>query len=307
MRQTDVRRIRAPDNLASSCGPFRPAVAVPLRSQSPRTSPNPRETAPVVPSVSWPFAPIRGNPRTCVIFGAPGSGWLCGCRFRWSAVVLRSEIMGHPQPSDGDLNVAASAVVPCGPPWGQRPKHDSLLPPLPDVAHRRDSSGYLLCLYRPVGFDGGTHTFRCRLRVLVLPDPDHLPTCCGQQRVYTLVSLSVAIELRTPIPAICLRRLPMLRTAVPEAAIDKHRDLPGWEHDVCAVSNASDWTPVLEEPQAEPVERRPQCHLRSGVRAAVTLHHRANTRRARRGRTRQRRQSADLRCHHHDLVICIAR
>jgi hypothetical protein len=237
-----------------------------------------------------------------VALGRPLGEHLRG-RFAHYAVVLRSEITGRPQPSDGDLNVAASAAAPCGLPW-PRTKHDR---PLPDTAHHRGSSGCLRSLYRPVGLNGGMHTLRRRLRVLVLPNPDHLPTCCGQQQVHTLVSLSVAIELRTPILAICLRRLPMLRTAVPEATIDKHRDLPGWEHDICPVSNASDWATVLKKPQAEPVERRPQRYLRSGVRAAVTPHRRADTGRARRGRIRQRRQSADLRCHHHHLVICIAR
>jgi hypothetical protein len=90
----------------------------------------------------------------------------------------------------------------------------------------------------------------------MLPDPDHLPARCGQQRVDARVSLSVALKLRTPILAVCLRHLSVLGTAVPEAAIDKHRDLLARKHYVCTVSNAADWTPVLEESQAKPMECR---------------------------------------------------
>jgi hypothetical protein len=82
----------------------------------------------------------------------------------------------------------------------------------------------------------------------MLPDPDDLPTCRGQQAVDPIVSLSIPIELRTPILAVCLRRPSVVGAAMPEAAIDEHRDSLGREHDVCSMSDALYRASVLEEP-----------------------------------------------------------
>jgi hypothetical protein len=56
------------------------------------------------------------------------------------------------------------------------------------------------------------------VRVLVLPEPQHGPTCKLKSHRRVSISLSSSGELRRPVGRICLRYSAMRRTCVPEAA-----------------------------------------------------------------------------------------
>lgn len=64
----------------------------------------------------------------------------------------------------------------------------------------------------------------CGLRVLMLPDPDHLPPQFSEMRVGLAITLHVAGQLAGPPLRVGLRRGLVLRASVPEATINEHDD-----------------------------------------------------------------------------------
>lgn len=57
----------------------------------------------------------------------------------------------------------------------------------------------------------------------MLPDTDDQPPRVAQPRVRVTIALDVPIELVDPPLAVRSRRRPVIRTAVPEAAVDEDR------------------------------------------------------------------------------------
>jgi hypothetical protein len=83
----------------------------------------------------------------------------------------------------------------------------------------------------------------------------------------------------------------MLRTAVPEAAVDEDGHALGWEHDIGATPKSSDGLPMNAKAQPFTVQSGTDCAFRSRVTRAVSLHHRA---RCIRGRARRRLHARNL-------------
>lgn len=57
---------------------------------------------------------------------------------------------------------------------------------------------------------------------LVLPDPDDEPSRGGKGAINEPITANVRFQLWIPVGAIRLRIAPVLRTAMPEAAIEEH-------------------------------------------------------------------------------------
>lgn len=67
---------------------------------------------------------------------------------------------------------------------------------------------------------------------LVLPDSDDGPAELTERRIGAPISSDVCVELLAPPLRVVLRRCGVLRTAMPEAAVDEDRDLLFGEADV---------------------------------------------------------------------------
>jgi hypothetical protein len=63
----------------------------------------------------------------------------------------------------------------------------------------------------------------------VLPDARHSPPLSGQLIVIPAIPCDVAHELRLPVRSVSPRPARMLRTPVPEAAVDENRKSRTWE------------------------------------------------------------------------------
>src|SRR5690606_23923984 len=75
------------------------------------------------------------------------------------------------------------------------------------------------------------------LRILVLPDANDQPTCVGEATVGLRVALTITPDLHRPDFGVGGGFGVMLRTAVPEAAVEEHGHLgPGEDH-VCGSPN----------------------------------------------------------------------
>lgn len=71
---------------------------------------------------------------------------------------------------------------------------------------------------------------------LMLPEPQHTPPQVLQGGRVPKISPSIRIELISPPLGVVSGFGCMLRTPVPEAAIDEHNDLPAGEDDVASAS-----------------------------------------------------------------------
>lgn len=58
----------------------------------------------------------------------------------------------------------------------------------------------------------------------VLPDSDHVPTCCLERGVRRPIPFHVASELGCPVPLVSGRLASMLGADVPEASVYEHCD-----------------------------------------------------------------------------------
>ena len=108
----------------------------------------------------------------------------------------------------------------------------------------------------------------------VFPEPQHAPTGFSKSEVRYLVPVHVPLELGYPICLVGLRDRSVLRTAVPEAAVDEHGYPSPSEGDVtvdCLAVRPTDCI-VLPEPKAASVQQGSKCELRFRVRAAVGTH-----------------------------------
>jgi hypothetical protein len=106
--------------------------------------------------------------------------------------------------------------------------------------------------------------------ILVLPNSNDLPACRMKPRVVFAISLSVPPKLRLPVVRIRLGNRSMLWAAVPKAAINEHRNVPGGKDDVGSDLQTIrvDWK-INPEAKPSAMELRSQFALRSGSRATV--------------------------------------
>lgn len=91
----------------------------------------------------------------------------------------------------------------------------------------------------------------------MLPDAEDGPTPVSQGYIVSPVASHVRHELGYPVVHVRLRLSSVIGTAVPEAAINKHRKLSSRKADVHSnpvVKNT--YCMVLEEPDSTPVEVR---------------------------------------------------
>mgnify|MGYP001227613457 CR=1 FL=1 len=109
-------------------------------------------------------------------------------------------------------------------------------------------------------------------RVLMLPDPDDLPTVVVENPVGFLVTFHVPLDLGLPEVGVGPRSDVMLRTAVPEASVDEDRDPCCAEDEVRCPAEILYRSGIDSEAEAEPVHKRPDPQLRGCVASSVPLH-----------------------------------
>ena len=90
----------------------------------------------------------------------------------------------------------------------------------------------LVQIEREGRLDDSHHCVGGHTRRLMLPNSDDLPARGGKAFIDKSISSRVALQLRHPIVGVATRQVPMLCTAVPEASIDKNRDLLLREDDI---------------------------------------------------------------------------
>lgn len=115
----------------------------------------------------------------------------------------------------------------------------------------------------------------CRL---VLPDTNHQPSTFFKGRGMTSISLDVLADLGLPVGAVRCREGAMCRAAVPEASVDKYRDLLARKDQVWADAAALGWLNRKVNPVSEPcfVGGSSNSHLRPGVPATIRAHNPAS-------------------------------
>lgn len=108
--------------------------------------------------------------------------------------------------------------------------------------------------------------------ILMLPDPDNRPAGFNQPRVRVRITPLVRLDLGAPVIRIGLRVDPVLRTAVPEAAVDEHGNPSPREDHVRASTEGRLRREINAEPQSARVQEPSDRELRLRVPALVGLH-----------------------------------
>ena len=113
-------------------------------------------------------------------------------------------------------------------------------------------------------------------RSLMLPYPNYGPAVLGKPAVGLLIPFLVSRELLTPPFGIRARERRMLRTRVPEAAVDEHDHLRPRENDVGAPSAIELKRPLNAEAISTSMEGRSKRELRRRMRPGRAAHPVAN-------------------------------
>jgi len=113
-------------------------------------------------------------------------------------------------------------------------------------------------------FDCGTYSRHGASKVLVFPDAHHLPSGVSESLIRQAVSLDVPPKLPAPVPLVAGGLAAMLRTDMPEAAVNEDRHLAPGEDDVGPHSDpCREVKPVVFAiPVAEPVQLAAELDLR---------------------------------------------
>ncbi len=107
----------------------------------------------------------------------------------------------------------------------------------------------------------------------VLPDAHRRPSSPPELLVCVPVPLHVPLDLLRPVPGVgAVSTNAMLRTTVPEAAVDEHCHLYSREDDVRLPTEARQWAPVHEVAEPPSVELSAQRQLWSGVLPGQAAH-----------------------------------
>lgn len=123
--------------------------------------------------------------------------------------------------------------------------------------------------------DKAIHSISALFHGLMLPDPDHRPTCLGQRRVYATVAFDVRCEFRLPILDVALRGDAVLWATMPEASVHEDRDARAGKDDI-GTDRTTAWEPncqILPKPQASAMQHRTQRNLGPRIRPLVGLPH----------------------------------
>lgn len=112
-----------------------------------------------------------------------------------------------------------------------------------------------------------------RFRRLVLPYPEDGPSSGAQHLSYHYVPLTVTVDFLMPVPAGVGRHPAMLRAAVPEAAVNKNRQLVTSEDDIRPDRALRQYDSVADSvAQSSTKELPAECQLRLCVGTLVGLH-----------------------------------
>jgi len=109
-------------------------------------------------------------------------------------------------------------------------------------------------------------------RILVLPDPDHLPSVVAEDSIDLSVTLLIAPQLALPPLGVGLRLRAVFRTGVPKATVHVDREASRAENDVGAGAETGQRRTI--DPKAEPttVELGTDCELGQSVTATQLRH-----------------------------------
>ena len=124
----------------------------------------------------------------------------------------------------------------------------------------------------PPRSDDGLHAVRGELRVLMFPDPDHIPPEVGKMRVGFAITLHVAGKLRRPPRGVAFRSRLVVGASVPEATIHKHGDPLSGKQEVCAPTWKSWKNGVDSIPETTRVQEPAQRPLGFRVLRTLTGH-----------------------------------
>ncbi len=110
------------------------------------------------------------------------------------------------------------------------------------------------------------------LRILVLPDPDRVPSCGDEPLVGVAIPVFVSCDLVPPVPAVGAVLAPaVLGAAVPKAPVHEDSDLGTKKNDVGLPGEAWQWTPVDAVAPAASVEDAAERQLGPVSRRARAL------------------------------------
>ncbi len=109
-------------------------------------------------------------------------------------------------------------------------------------------------------------------RILVFPDTDAGPAGSGETAVGVPIPRSGGLDLLRPEPGIGRSDGVVVRTAVPEAAIQEHRHPRLGEHQVSRALDLSERSHRYPVTQAKGMGGGAQRQLRLGIPALVRLH-----------------------------------
>jgi hypothetical protein len=113
----------------------------------------------------------------------------------------------------------------------------------------------------------------CSIRShLVLPHADYVPASRSERGIVPAIPLDVSIQLDRPVRRVSARIGPVIRTSVPEAAVDEHRDSSCRKDHVGPAAQPGNRRRVLAEAKTATVQLRTQCYLRPGLAGSVALH-----------------------------------
>ena len=115
---------------------------------------------------------------------------------------------------------------------------------------------------------------------LMLPDAYHAPTVSRKLSVVPRITRHVRLKLGTPILVIGRRHSPMLRTAMPIAAVHEDCHTLARKHNINPNPTRFQRNqPILPKAKSCPMQQLPQQHLRLSVNPPITKHRTPNGRR----------------------------
>lgn len=113
---------------------------------------------------------------------------------------------------------------------------------------------------------------QCGIHALVLPDTNHDPAISSQPPTRLTIPLYVRCQLGMPPSSVVRGPGGVLRTAMPEAAIDEHGDLPRREQNICPPTGHARQRSVHTVAVAKGVQRSPQRDLCCRVPRPLPCH-----------------------------------
>jgi hypothetical protein len=109
-------------------------------------------------------------------------------------------------------------------------------------------------------------------RVFMLPNSDDIPANGDQQSVYLKVSGTIAGDLRGPVGGVRGRSAVVLRTAMPEAAIQKDRHFRPSEDQISRAPDLGERTCRDPVPEPQRMYSAAERQLGSGVAGTIRAH-----------------------------------